>query len=137
MVLDILVKNVAVWGTDGFRDLGISGGYFVDADQVPATSGTLTLDADGRLAVAGFVEPHIHLDKALISERAPVSISGTLTEAIEILWEIKRHYTVDEIADRASRVLAQALANGISRLRTHVDIDPIRRTPTGEGLCAA
>jgi cytosine deaminase len=41
--------------------------------------------------VPGFVEPHIHLDKALISERAPVNVSGTLTEAIEILWEIKRN----------------------------------------------
>ena len=61
------------------------------------------------MAVPGFVEPHIHLDKALISERAPVNVSGTLTEAIEILWEIKRNYTVDEIADRASRVLARAL----------------------------
>jgi hypothetical protein len=32
-------------------------------------------------------------------------------------------YTVEEIADRASRVLPQALENGISRLRTHVDVD--------------
>src|SRR6202048_1712745 len=137
MVLDILIKNVAVWGTEGVRDLGISGGYFVDADQVPASSGTLTLDADGRLAVAGFVEPHIHLDKALISERAPVNISGTLTEAIEILWEIKRHYTVDEIADRASRVLARALENGISRLRSHVEVDPMGGPRPAEALFRA
>src|SRR6202048_3573709 len=137
MVLDILVKNVAVWGTEGLRDLGISGGYFVDADQVPASSGTLTLDADGRLAVAGFVEPHIHLDKALISERAPVNISGTLTEAIEILWEIKRNYRVEEIADRASRVLARAIEHGVSRLRTHVDVDPIGGTRPAQGLIRA
>jgi hypothetical protein len=32
-------------------------------------------------------------------------------------------YTVEEIADQASRVLAQGLENGISRLRTHVDVD--------------
>jgi cytosine deaminase len=89
------------------------------------------------MAVPGFVEPHIHLDKALISERAPVNISGTLTEAIEILWEIKRNYTVDEIADRASRVLERALENGISRLRTHVDVDPIGGTRPAEGLIRA
>src|SRR5260370_12731378 len=89
------------------------------------------------MAVSGFVEPHIHLDKALISERAPVNISGTLTEAIEILWNIKRNYTVDEIADRASRVLAQALDNGISNWRTHVDVDPIGGTRPAEGLMRA
>ncbi|HXN66762.1 MAG TPA: amidohydrolase family protein [Bradyrhizobium sp.] len=138
MTLDILVKNVALWGTDGIRDVGIADGRFVSIGQSDASlNATLTLDAEGRMAVPGFVEPHIHLDKALISERAPVNISGTLTEAIEILWEIKRNYTVDEIADRASRVLAQALANGISRLRTHVDIDPIGGTRPAEGLIRA
>jgi len=138
MTLDILVKNVALWGTEGLCDLGIANGRFVSMNQsgVSPTS-ILTLDADGRMAVPGFVEPHIHLDKALISERAPVNISGTLTEAIEILWEIKRNYTVDEIADRASRVLAQVLENGISKLRTHVDVDPIGGTRPAEGLIRA
>jgi cytosine deaminase len=139
MTPDILVKNVALWGTEGLCDLGIANGHFVTIGPAgaPGTAAGLTLDADGRLAVPGFVEPHIHLDKALISERAPVNVSGTLTEAIEILWEIKRDYTVDEIADRASRALARALENGISRLRTHVDVDPIGGTRPAEGLIRA
>lgn len=118
MTLDILVKNVAVWGNEGLCDLGIADGYFVSIGKGTASpNAVLTLDAEGRMAVPGFVEPHIHLDKALISERAPVNVSGTLPEAIEILWEVKRNYTVNEISDRASRVLEQALANGISMLR--------------------
>ena len=138
MALDILVKNVALWGTEGLRDLGIANGRFVSVGQGDASSvSVLTLDAEGRMAVPGFVEPHIHLDKALISERAPVNRSGTLTEAIEILWELKRNYTVDEIADRASRVLAQALENGVSKLRTHVDVDPIGGTRPAEGVIRA
>ncbi len=138
MTLDILVKNVAVWGREGLCDLGIANGHFVSIGQGSASAeAVLTLDAEGRMAVPGFVEPHIHLDKALISERAPVNVSGTLTEAIEILWEIKRNYTVDEIADRASRVLERALSNGISRLRTHVDVDPIGGTRPAEGLIRA
>ena len=138
MTLDILVKNVALWGTEGLCDLGMADGRFASVNPGGVSStATLTLDADGRMAVPGFVEPHIHLDKALISERAPVNRSGTLTEAIEILWELKRNYTVDEIADRASRVLTQALENGISRLRTHVDVDPIGGTRPAEGLIRA
>src|SRR5260370_7565145 len=138
MTLDILVKNVALWGTQGLCDLGIANGKFVGLGQAAAAANAaLTLDAEGRMAVPGFVEPHIHLDKALISERAPVNVSGTLTEAIEILWEIKRNYTVEEIADRASRVLAQALGHGVTRLRTHVDVDPIGGTRPAEGLIRA
>jgi cytosine/creatinine deaminase len=138
MVLDILVKNVALWGTKGIRNVSIANGHFVGIDEGPSPSvSTVTLDAEGRMAVPGFVEPHIHLDKALISERAPVNVSGTLTEAIEILWEIKRNYTVEEIAERASRVIAQAVANGIFRLRTHVDVDSIGGTRPAEGLIRA
>ncbi len=138
MTPDILVKNVALWGTEGLCDLAIANGHFVSIGQGAASSNAgLTLDAEGRMAVPGFVEPHIHLDKALISERAPVNISGTLTEAIEILWNIKRNYTVDEIADRASRVLERVLESGIFRLRTHVDVDPIGGTRPAEGLIRA
>jgi len=138
MVLDILVRNVALWGTEGISNVSIANGHFVGIDKGPSPSvSTVTLDAEGRMAVPGFVEPHVHLDKALISERAPVNVSGTLTEAIEILWEIKRNYTVEEIAERASRVIAQAVANGIFRLRTHVDVDPIGGTRPAEGLIRA
>src|ERR1700674_3746054 len=138
MTPEILVKNVALLGAESLCDIGIANGHFVSIGQCTLSSNAgLTLDADGRMAVPGFVEPHIHLDKALISERAPVNVSGTLTEAIEILWEIKRNYTIEEIADRASRVLARAIENGISRLRSHVDVDPIGGTRPAEGLIRA
>jgi cytosine/creatinine deaminase len=134
MLLDILIRNVALPGADGLRDIGIADGRFVGIESRLSSPSALILDAEGRMAVTGFVEPHIHLDKALISERAPVNRSGTLTEAIEILWEIKRSITVDEIADRASRVITRAIENGISRLRSHVDVDPIGGTRPAEAL---
>ncbi|MEI9924009.1 MAG: amidohydrolase family protein [Bradyrhizobium sp.] len=134
-MLDILVKNVALWGSEGLCDLGIANGRFVSVSPVGVSSAAaLTLDAEGRMAVPGFVEPHIHLDKALISERAPVNRSGTLTEAIEILWELKRNYTVDEIADRASRVIARALENGVSPVAQPCRCRSDRRHTSG-GRC--
>ncbi len=91
--------------------------------------------ADGR---PGFCRAaHPSRQGAYLGAGARSNVSGTLTEAIEILWEIKRNYTVEEIADRASRVLERALANGISRLRTHVDVDPIGGTRPAEGLIRA
>ena len=34
MTLDILVKNVALWGTEGLCDVGITGGRFVSIAPV-------------------------------------------------------------------------------------------------------
>lgn len=135
MALDILVRNVALRNIDGLRDVGIANGRFVSIEMPSATeAATLMLDAEGRMAVPGFVEPHMHLDKALTIECAPVNVSGTLTEAIKIMWDIKRNYTVDEIADRASRVLGHAIENGVSHLRSHVDVDPIGGIRPAEGV---
>ena len=98
-------------------------GYFAAVTE--STVAECTIDAEGRLAIPGFIEPHIHLDKVLINDSVRPNRSGTLREAIEIIWERKRNYTIDEIADRAGQVIKSAVANGITHLRTHVDVDTI------------
>ena len=58
MPLDILVKNVALWGTTGLSHLGIANGRFVSVGQsAAAANAVLTLDAgietDGVLSLSG------------------------------------------------------------------------------------
>jgi cytosine deaminase len=65
------------------------------------------------------------------------NVSGTLDEAIEIIWERKRAYTVEEIAERAGRVIRSALANGVTRIRSHVDVDNIGGLRPLEGVAEA
>ena len=51
MSLDILVKNVALWGTAGLSDIEIANGRFVSIGNSSAPSNArLTLDAEGRMA---------------------------------------------------------------------------------------
>lgn len=119
----LIIRNLKPWDSNGKRDLAVVGGRFVE--PVPGMQAELTIDAEGRLAVPGFIEPHINLDKALIVESVRLNVSGTLTEAIEIIWERKRRYSIDEIAERAGRVSKAAIANGITHLRTRVDVDTI------------
>ena len=132
--MDQIVKNARLWREDDVRDLYIADGKFAEEG---AADGAEVIDAGGRLCVAGFVEPHIHLDKALINESVRPNVSGTLDEAIEIIWERKRAYTVDEIAERAGRVIRSALANGVTRIRSHVDIDNIGGLRPLEGVAKA
>lgn len=108
MALDILIKNVGVWGLAGPHDRAIAGGRFVD-------------DAQGAMLTEGSQCPvsssRNSPRKASISEPAPFNVSGAHSEAIETLWEIKRNDFVDEIAERASHVLVRAGVASLKLLR--------------------
>ena len=132
--MDLVVKNAKPWRGGEIRNLYIADGKFAEAK---AADGAEVIDAAGRLCVAGFVEPHIHLDKALINEDMRPNVSGTLDEAIEIIWERKRVYDTEEIAARAGRVIRSALANGVTRIRSHVDVDNIGGLRPLEGVAEA
>ena len=133
--MDLIVKNANPWRDGEVRDLYIADGRFVEPPD--GGDGAEVIDAAGRLCVAGFVEPHIHLDKALINEDVRPNVSGTLDEAIEIIWERKRAYDTEEIAARAGRVIRSALANGVTRIRSHVDVDNIGALRPLEGVAEA
>lgn len=132
---DLLIRNLRPWGEAKSIDLAAVGGRFV----TPASDFTATrvIDAEGRLAVPGFIEPHIHLDKVMINRDVRPNRSGTLTEAIEIIWEKKRRYTVEDIVERASAVIESAIANGVTHIRSHVDVDTIGGLTPLAGVAAA
>jgi len=135
--VDLIVKNARAWGKDKPQDFAFAGGRYIDAGKAGATNAARVIDARGRMAIPGFVEPHIHLDKALINEDVRVNVSGTLAEAIEIIWERKKRYTVEDIVERAGRVIRSAAANGVTRMRSHVDVDNIGGLRPLEGVLEA
>jgi cytosine deaminase len=123
--MDLIIRNARLRRTEGTRDIGISDGEIVRiASHISGETGR-EIDAGGCLTAPTFVDPHIHLDKALISETVRPNVSGTLGEAIEIIWERKKTYTVDDIVERASRVLRWGLTHGTTIFRTNVDVDTI------------
>lgn len=92
------------------------------------------INAKGMLTSPAFIDPHIHLDKCMIGDEVRPNISGTLQEAIEIIWERKRRYTVPDIVRRAGEVIQMAALNGTTRMRTHVDVDTISGLKPLKGL---
>ncbi len=95
-----------------------------------------TIDAKGSLVTKSFISPHNHLDKVLIGDIIELNESGTLWEAIQKTWEVKRNYTVEEIQKRANQVIDQQIKYGVTHLRTHVDIDSIGKLMPLQGLLA-
>ncbi|WP_037431282.1 amidohydrolase family protein [Serratia plymuthica] len=77
-------------------------------------------DAQGALALPGLAEPHAHLDKTFTIGRSRPSKPGLLA-AIETMHQDRRHWTTADLHQRARQGMAWAAANGVTRLRTHID----------------
>jgi cytosine/creatinine deaminase len=105
-------------------DIGIRDGRIAALGDLSRTAARQRVEAEGRLVVPGFVDAHVHLDKAYLLDRAP-SREGTLAEAIRVTGEAKRTFTVDDVRLRARRLLDRAVALGTTAMRGHVEVDPI------------
>ena len=135
--VDLAITRAHLWREDAPRDLFVRDGRYVAQPAGGPAAAASVIDAGGRLCVAGFLEPHVHLDKAQINDDVRPNRSGTLDEAIEIIWARKRAYTTEEIAARATRTIRSAVAHGVTRFRSHVDVDSIGGLRPLEGVLEA
>lgn len=121
--LMLRLRNVTVADRIGRWDVTCSGKQImsVEAHDPHVTGGQ---DLGGGLIVRPFVDTHLHLDKAYLAAASP-NRSGTLEEAIRLGRECKQRLTVHDAYRRIVRAATEALANGTTHLRTHVDVDPI------------
>jgi cytosine/creatinine deaminase len=104
------------------RDLAIRDGVIERvAAHVPAGDHE-TLDVADRLVLPGFVETHIHPDKAFIADRTEGLRAGGPT-AQTLVAALKKSFTVDDIYARARRVMELAVRHGCTTMRAHVEID--------------
>ena len=105
-------------------DIGVRGGTVAALGDLTGAAARQRVDAGGRFVVPGFVDAHVHLDKAYLLPRTP-SREGTLAEAIRVTGEAKHGFTVEDIRERARRLLDRAVAMGTTAMRGHVEVDPI------------
>jgi cytosine/creatinine deaminase len=120
---ELLLRKVTL--PDGrLADVGTRGGKIAAIGSLTEHPARRTVEGGSRVLTPGLVDAHIHLDKALLSERAP-SIEGTVAEALQVTAAAKRGFTVDDISARARRVLDAAIRAGTTAMRSHVEIDPI------------
>ncbi len=120
--LDLVLRQASIAGRTGPPvDIGIRDGLVaalaprIEADA-PAE------DLGGRLVLPGFVESHVHLDKSCLLDR--VGDAASLPRAIAAVAEAKRGFTVEDVYARGRRTLEKAIAQGTTRMRTHVEADP-------------
>lgn len=123
--MDIVIRRVRIDDERPLVDIGIEAGRIVEiAEKIPETADQ-EIDAAGRAALPGFVEPHLHLDKAFLHRRLPAR-TGTLEEAIRVTGILKAKQERDDVLERSRRVLDMAIRNGTTLIRAHPDVDPIQ-----------
>src|SRR2546428_3964577 len=104
------------------QDIAIRDGRVERAGAGVDASGYQTLDVTDRLVLPGFVESHIHPDKAFIADRTQGLRAGGPTPQT-LVAELKKAFTVDDVYRRARRVMELAVRHGCTTMRAHVEID--------------
>jgi cytosine deaminase len=135
--LNLLIRNARLRGQDQLVDIGIESGRIAAIAPKLAASAKQEIDAAGDLLVPGFVNLHLHADKALLGEVMRPNVSGTLPEAIEITNDFKRKYDPLEVAQRAGRVLETGIRNGTTLFRLFADVGTIGGLRGAQGLLLA
>ena len=104
------------------RDIAIADGRIQRIGTGLDAPDAEVLDVRDKLVLPGFIETHIHPDKAFIADRTEGLRAGGPT-AQTLVAELKKRFTVDDVYQRARRVMELAVRHGCTTMRAHVEID--------------
>lgn len=132
-MFDLVLRQARIDGFDGLVDIGVAGGR-IAAIATTLPEGAPERSVAGRFVCTGFVDAHIHLDKAGILDRCPIC-EGTLREAVSSTAAAKASFAPDDVYARAETVLRQAIVSGTMAMRSFVETDPRVGLVSFEALC--
>ena len=86
------------------------------------------------LALPGLVNLHAHADRAYtVQSFRPRS----LADAVAAAASARALFTAPDVAARAMRLFERSVEHGVTRIRTHTDVDPVVELRSFEGVLAA
>ena len=131
-LFDTVVRRACIAGERGpgartqrLVDIGITGGRIaaVVTAPLPDGAGRAEIQAAGRLLLPGLVDSHIHLDKSRLGDRCQAG--GPLASAMDEVRRAKAGFTPEDVYARGRETLEACIVHGTTRLRTHVEVDPV------------
>jgi cytosine deaminase len=120
---DLVIRNVRTEERAAPVDIAIRDGKIGAMEANFRCEAIETVDGAGAYAFPGFVDTHVHLDKACILDRCRIC-EGTLAEAVRETATAKSGFGEEDVYARAARVVEKAISHGTVRLRSFVEIDP-------------
>lgn len=134
--MDLIVRNARLLDRDGAWEIGVEDGRIAAIGREVEGSTESEIDAGGNLAAPTYVNGHVHLDKCNLGDVMRPNLTNSFQECLEITWEHKRTYTVDDIVERASRAIEEGILNGSTVFRVFADVDSIGGLRPLEGIIA-
>ncbi|QNS03026.1 amidohydrolase family protein [Streptomyces xanthii] len=125
----LLLRRARVEDATGLSDILVTDGRIASVGPTgpggPDAEGPHVVDCAGRVVLPGFVEAHIHPDKAYLDgRRAPRG--PALADAIAVTLELKREFTHEDVTARSRRAVEAAIQAGTTTLRAHPDVDHVQ-----------
>ncbi|MFT9092808.1 MAG: amidohydrolase family protein [Gluconacetobacter sp.] len=120
--MDLIIRNVRLAAGPAPLVSGVAAGGIAALNPHNPSTPPFEFDGGGSLAFPGFVESHIHLDKAATLHRCGTD-GTTLATAIRKITELKASFTVQDVHDRAVRVLRDAVTHGTTVMQSFVEVD--------------
>ncbi len=123
--MDLVVRNARL-ACDPVNevDIGVQDGKIAFVGTGISVDSPRVFDAGGCLVCAGFCETHIHLEKSRIIDRCAPE-QGRNAMAVKRVSDVKHTFTVEDIIARARQTLERCIENGATRMRAHVEVDPL------------
>ena len=134
--MELVLRGAKILGRDSICDIAIYDGKISEISENLQTKGTNEIDVKGKLVAPTYVNGHVHLDKCNLGEVMRPNETYSFQECLEITWEHKRKYTVNDIVDRASRAIEEGILNGTTIFRVFADVDTIGGLKPLEGVLA-
>ena len=126
MAFDLILRNARLANGDTASatvDIAVANGRIAAIEPRISGDGE-SVDARGRCVSPGLVESHFHLDKSRILDRVTPPKDRRATYYMMRTSAVKHTFTVEDVYARARATLEQCLLNGVSHMRTHVEVDP-------------
>lgn len=130
---DLVIENARLEEDQGLKSIWIKDGFIKSVSPPEKKNAArCRIDACGKLVLPGFVNSHTHLDKVdLLREleregrRFDEGFDLSLDDQRTLMRRYKERYTVEGIVDRAERVVREMIRNGVTHIRTQVDVDHV------------
>lgn len=132
--LKMVIKNATIKGRKDQVDIGISGDQIAQITTANTLIASEVIDAEGGYVSVSFTDPHFHLDKTM--SRALFG-ADRFEDAFGKAHEVKTHFTVEDVKNRAIYALNLAVAHGMGAIKAQVDVDHATSTTSMEGVMAA
>ena len=118
--------NAVIYGHKDANEILVDAGV-IKAIGKDLESTDEIIDLGGKLVIAPYVDPHLHLDYVYtLSELGQEGAgSGTLFEAIEMWPKFKENLTIESVKKLALKGIKDEVSQGVQHIRTHIDVtDP-------------